>query len=149
MKRMWVFLFYSEAFAQSVDPLVPIIDQQDNQKEQIALHGRIVIQGLAGNQGMIGTAKDQVLLKVSIVNATCGELQEEVKYLKAASQVALFMQGLHFLALVLYVVTIAVISCRKRVVKICAKIEEEQVKLLEKRLQERKLKGNLQQSHPL
>ena len=81
---------------------------------------------------------DEMLLKVSIVNATVGELKEEVNYLRAASQIALLMQGLHFLALVTYVVAIAVMSCRKRVEKVRAKMEEEQVELLEKRLQDKR-----------
>ena len=143
VKYVWAFLLISEGFATQIETFC-------SKTEAILTH-------LTSPTGALFKELDDIVEHITcnaiatvtdvqrLVNATVGVVQEEVKvlseevkYLRAASQIAFLMQGLQFMALVTYVVAIAVMSCRKRVEKVRAKMEEEQVELLEKRLQDRR-----------
>jgi hypothetical protein len=92
------------------------------------------------------------VLKLSIVNRTVSELAESAAYLKTAvselaesaaylntaSQVALLMQIIQFLVMVSYLVNISIMTCKVCVERKCTEQQEEQIELMESRLQDRR-----------
>ena len=95
---------------------------------------------------VVRTARDQVLLKVVLVNKTVSDLRDSIAYLKNASQAALLMQATQFLVMVIYLVIISVMACKGCVEKKPTEIQEEQLELMESRLVERKRKSRAERS---